>query len=178
MRLTFAVVLTVFTASYGLGGCKPKPGGSCKESGHAQCTGAAAALVCEDGTWHELQCRGKAGCAELSHQVKCDQDQAHVGDICLDEESSTCSADKKQTLKCKNKKFVLDENCLGPKGCTSTSVLVECDNSLAQVGDPCSHGSACSIDGKSLLKCLPDKWVVDHACKNGCTVSGNTLNCN
>lgn len=172
--LAWAVALV---AVVGLGGCKPKPGAACKGSGHAQCNGKQTALVCDDGTWHELACRGPAGCAELSSRVTCDQDEAHVDDLCLDEGSPACSADRKQVLQCKGKRFVFDVNCLGPKGCSASGSTVECDTSLAQIGDPCGEGSACALDGKSLLRCQGGKWAVEKACKQGCTVAGNTIEC-
>ena len=48
-----------------LGGCKPKAGAGCKIEMKEVCVDAKAALVCHDGKWEDMTCRGAAGCSKV-----------------------------------------------------------------------------------------------------------------
>lgn len=115
------------------------------------------ALVCREGRWLAVPCRGPGGCKESG---RCDQDLAQEGDPCLETSASAsedhaCSTDRKTTLTCREGRFVAGRPCRGPKGCSSATV--KCDQTVAESGDACDKGSAsfgaCSVDGRSLLKC-------------------------
>jgi len=71
--------------------------------------------------------------------------------------------------------------CRGPKACTSTSTQVDCDNSLANLGDSCDQADdvACAVDKKSALTCQNGKFALAEPCKGarGCTVDGNEISC-
>ena len=74
------------------------------------------------------------------------------GDDCT-ETPGSC-VDKASHLVCLNKKYIL-ETCKGQGACNDDGKQLLCDNTKADVGDPCGHdGSrACSVDGKSELRC-------------------------
>lgn len=71
--------------------------------------------------------------------------------------------------------------CRGPKACAATRAQVECDNSLANVGDNCDQlgDVACAVDKKSALECQNGKFVLAEPCKGarGCIVEGNEISC-
>ncbi len=112
----------------------------------------------------------------VNYAVTCDFSGNAPGDACTDADSYLCSADKTSMLRCKDKKIVATA-CRGPKKCTETPTQVDCDTSIAQIGESCVDGFACSTDAKATLKCASGKWAVDEKCKKSCTVSGNGVGC-
>ena len=94
------------------------------------------------------------------------------GADCTDTEGSCLS--KSSHLVCMNKKFIL-ETCKGQLGCNDDGKTLLCDNTKADVGDGCEHeGSrACSVDGKSELRCRDSKFAVEWSCRGGCTLDAN-----
>jgi hypothetical protein len=76
---------------------------------------------------------------------------------------------------CMTGKYVL-ESCKGPDGCKETPKGVTCDASRGDVGDPCASANqyACSVDGKSRLRCDEGKLAFVARCsKDGCSVDDN-----
>jgi hypothetical protein len=71
--------------------------------------------------------------------------------------------------------------CHGAKACTSSGSTLECDNSLATVGDVCDepNDAACALDHKSMLECQTGKFVLVETCKGarGCVVDGDKISC-
>ena len=83
-----------------LGGCKPKAGASCKIETKEVCVDAKQALVCHDGKWEEMTCRGPSGCAKTGSESSCDQTVAEDKDVCNLVNDFVCSGDKKGMLEC------------------------------------------------------------------------------
>ncbi len=102
-----------------------------------------------------------------------------AGGSCSTEAEAACDG-KTAALTCTGGKWEKTE-CRGPKGCSVTGALVDCDHSLAQLDDLCDHEGnyACSVDGKSLLQCKSKKFVLDEACKGNakCKVTGSQAGC-
>ena len=179
-RKKLAAVLAVLAVA-ALAGCKPKVGAKCKTDGKEICNDKATALVCHDGAWTEMACRGSKGCSAAGGDVDCDQSVASPGDLCLDDGKAVCTPDGKSALECKASKWTLNDKCLGPKGCTTDAQFVHCDNSLANIGDPCGQPDdhACALDNKSMLACKNEKWELQSHCRGqkACRVDGDDVSC-
>jgi hypothetical protein len=124
-------------------------------------------------------CKGPNACraAINGKSITCDVTLADRGDPC-DVTDDACSTDHKAELRCQAGHFATIATCKGPDGCTLTPAkkgegyTLSCDDHVADVGDPCfdSERTACSSDKKALLTCTAQRFVVDKACKKGCTV--------
>jgi hypothetical protein len=102
-----------------------------------------------------------------------------AGKSCGTEGEAACDGNT-SALSCSSGKWTKLE-CRGPKGCSVSGNLVDCDHSLALTNDACDHEGnfACSVDAKTLLRCASGKFVVDDTCQGGetCKVSANTAGC-
>ncbi len=159
----------------------PEVGTACENDGEASCRDGQTMISCEEGKWHEVTCKGPKGCEETETLANCDMSLGVDGEPCGTEESYACSTDGKSLLKCADTKWTLQSLCKGPKACDASGPTVDCDTTLAELGDVCSDEGdlACAKDGKALLKCQGKKMVKDESCENGtsCKVDGNTLGC-
>jgi hypothetical protein len=108
-------------------------------------------------------CRGPKGCAFEGNTLHCDTDVAEANDVCEDEDDAACSVDKKSLLTCKTGKYIVENTCKGPKGCSVTGTEVHCDDDLADLNDICvKEGDyACSLDKKALLVCKSNKFAFE-----------------
>lgn len=144
-------------------------------------------LECARNRWSFVQsCLGDRGCTMESKKVTCDNSIANAGDACREEEDYACSPDKKNALVCRGGKFGVASNCKGKNGCRVTGdknagFKVECDDSIANLGDPCDKDGhfACSPDEKQIVKCTGKKFVADDKCKKQekCAVKGELVGC-
>jgi hypothetical protein len=105
--------------------------------------------------------------------------KAKPGDKC--QGSTGKCADGTSALVCVND-VLTAVPCHGTKGCMSTSTTIECDNSLATVGDIClTQGDiSCAADHKAALECDNGKFKVAGTCKgaDGCQLKpGNRIAC-
>lgn len=101
-----------------------------------------------------------------------------VGGNCSQEKEAECRGGS-QALLCYKGKW-MEVQCRGPKGCSEKGGVIECDESLAQVGDGChDEGNlACSSDKKAIVSCSQGKWTQKDACgSKNCVVTGNTVGC-
>lgn len=175
--MRFAVLLLSIAALFC--GCKAKVGATCKVDKQEVCVDKSA-LVCHSGTWQEMACRGPKGCMP-GEQATCDQSSARAGDVCNIENNVTCSEDKKASLTCKDKKWVLETVCGGPLGCSvGTDKTLECDASVAKESDKCVEKAvACSSDKKSRLVCVGGKYTLASQCRGdlGCRLMGGKVDC-
>lgn len=161
-------------------GCKPAPGGKC-DRGEARCLDASTQLVCDNGVFVDVPCRGKGGCVTVQEATTCDISRNQAGDRCgrTDEGAAVCAGDKAM-LACHAGKF---ENvaCLGPRGCELSSGKANCDQSVANAGDPCSQdkAKACSADGSRVLACTLGRMSELYECRgeNKCKSEGGKLTC-
>ena len=87
---------------------------------------------------------------------------------------------------CRSGKFTVASNCKGKNACRvtgdkSAGFKVECDDSIANIGDPCDKEShfACAPDEKQIVKCVGKKFVADDKCKSNekCAVKGELVGC-
>jgi len=170
-RLALLAVACLALSSFG---CKPKAGASCKSEAKEVCVGDRLALVCHDGKWDEMACRGPGGCAKNGEI--CDQTVAEEKDVCNLAGDYVCSADGKTMLECQKNKWTLYQSCFGERACTMEQKKVRCDNSLANLNEVCREEDdyACSIDRKTALVCRQGKFTLAGVCrtKNGCRVVG------
>lgn len=139
-------------------------------------------LVCRSHTWEAVSCAGPKGCVVSGRFVDCDETVATVGSPCSNDSPdgySGCSTDHKTRLKCDKGVWREDVPCRGPKGCVVSSRFVDCDDSLALVGDACEADSyACSVDNKSMLFCGSGKYAVREVCSPGvCKIDGTSIGC-
>ena len=139
-------------------------------------------LHCKNDKWElDEPCGGPKGCTQSSHTVDCDTTFSKEGDKCTREDNHACTPDKKGHVVCHGGKFVLTEYCRGQNSCRVVGDKINCDDSLASVGDPCDteDNYACSVDAKTILKCRSKKFILDETCRKGlsCKVSASTVGC-
>lgn len=163
----------------GVAGCKPKAGDSC-EQGKRLCQDPKTEMWCQDGKLATGPCKGPKGCTTEGTTMRCDISANAVGEPCSpdDQDAAACTADGKSMVVCEKGKYAI-RPCRGPKACKELG-KVDCDESMAQLGDACSGaGYKCSVDGKSLLQCKDGKAALDEKCPEGesCKVAGNEVGC-
>jgi hypothetical protein len=154
--------------------CVPGTGG---------CAGPNAAFVCVDGKLVRRACTGPAGCVEErageAVEVVCAWE---AGARCgvSEEGKGSCSPDGKVLLECRGGE-VRPKPCRGADGCKAAAGMVQCDGSIAQIGDPCDPklGAACSSDGLALLECKEGKLVQTLKCggPTKCAVTAGAVHC-
>jgi hypothetical protein len=161
---------------------KPAAGGTCSKDGRQVCADERDSLVCVDGKWETLTCRGAGGCKSAGNDVACDNDAFSPGEPCdVSQSDYECGTDKVSVVRCTGKHWKLVGKCPGPKGCTSLKQKVSCDDSVADIGMPCAtEGSAaCSGDKHSLLKCKGGLMMEAAKCRgtDGCTLVSGVPKC-
>ncbi len=161
---------------------KPAANEACKKEGQQVCADDRESLVCVDGKWEKLVCRGSGGCKSAGGDVACDNDTFAVGEPCdLSQNDYECGPDKVSVVQCKSKHWKLAGKCPGPKGCTSLKQKVSCDDSIADVGMQCATegSSACSGDKQVLLKCKNGAMAEDAKCRGakGCDATTGLPKC-
>jgi hypothetical protein len=131
-------------------------------------------------------CLGERNCVMEQKKVTCDNSIANTGDACREEDDYACSPDKKVAVVCRSGKFTVASNCKGKNGCRvtgdkNTGFKVECDDSIANIGDPCDKEGhfACAPDEKQIVKCVGKKFAADDKCKKQekCAVKGELVGC-
>lgn len=160
----------------------------CNLAGDFVCQGDKKSMLeCQKNRWVVAQsCLGERGCVTDAKKVVCDNSIANLGDACREEDDYACAPDKASALVCRQGKFVVATNCKGKKGCRvsgdkGTGFRVECDDSIAAIGDPCDKEGhfTCAPDEKQILKCVNKKFVGDDKCKprEKCQVKGELVGC-
>jgi hypothetical protein len=132
-------------------------------------------------------CLGERGCSLDQKKVFCDDSLANAGDPCRENKEHACSVDKSSALMCNGKTYGVSSQCRGKNGCRlagdrQTGLKVDCDNSLAVVGDPCAKENyyACAPDEKTILKCVGGKFATEDKCSKArekCAVRGEMVGC-
>jgi len=158
----------VAAAAVVLSACgKPALGGKCTAP-KSSCVDAKSGLFCgADGTYQSMTCGGDKGCTGEGDGVVCDNDTAGAGDGCNSPGDGACTSDKKGLLQCQSEKFVLIDTCKGPGSCKVSGDKVDCDNDIAEVGDPCSNKGnfACTTDKATALRCDDGKYGIVQTCR-------------
>ena len=128
-----------------------------------------ARLRCDHGRFAvEDLCHGPKGCNITDTGVRCDNTNSEIGELCSG--GIACTGDHATLLKCDAGKMVETRVCRGKAGCAIVDGAIRCDQSVAQVGDACEEGAACSVDMKSMLGCRDGKRVVEHVCPKACEI--------
>lgn len=158
-----------------LGCSKKQPDQACT-AGEVFCFDERTGLFCRDGKLATMTCRGPAGCQKVGKgEVACDNPVAQVGDGCNQTDDMACTEDRKSAVSCRAYKFVVSQACKGPRGCIVKGDRTECDDSLADPGDPCmtEGDTACQTDRAALLKCAKGTFRVSNGCRGAkrCTVT-------
>lgn len=166
-------------------GCDSKPadGKSCdSDKDSVLCLDPQTRIACEGGKWHAETCLGPSGCAVSGSFVKCDSSLSNEGTACDQDGNLSCTLDKKTMLKCQAGKWAPYRRCLGQSGCNASGFLALCDTSNSQEGDLCAVSDkekdkasyACSLDKKSMLACVDNKWKKTESCigPEGCHGTG------
>jgi hypothetical protein len=157
---------------------------SADDEGAARCSSKDGMLACHGGRFALVPCRGSRGCVNADGRALCDTSIAEPGDRCQSENLKACSGDGSQVLICKQNAMQRFYQCRGESGCTSTSGKLNCDTSVAKLGDACDKkleglAFSCSLDQRSILVCKGGAFVLDETCKAGqkCRVIGTSTKC-
>ena len=156
---------------------------SSADEGAASCVGPQRMVVCRDGKYRFVDCRGAQGCANEAGRALCDTSVAEDGDQCSKEASKACSKDGTRVLSCQAGAMRRLYFCRGEEGCAASAGKVNCDMSVAAKDDDCDakmqDKNACSADGKSILVCKQGRFVIDEPCKagTGCSTEGGGISC-
>lgn len=144
---------------------------STEEEGVGVCSDPNTLLSCRNGSYVATPCRGKRGCTEEAGRSLCDATVAEGGEPCATDSKKACSTDGKRVLACNAGKMEARYECRGARGCSVVTGKIDCDLSVAKVGDACdstSEGSyACTEDMKSITRCAGGRFVADDTCKKG-----------
>lgn len=156
------------------------------DEGHAACApDGTHALRCHEGRLVKEPCHGPKGCEQSASGPACDHSVAEENQPCgpAARNRSACSLDNTHALICKEGKFVAEYPCRGPKGCRLTDGRPTCDRSVAAEGESCGrlpkNSKSCSADGKAVLVCQVDQFVMFRPCPGpkGCQVTDKGLTC-
>jgi hypothetical protein len=159
-------------------------GEACLKDGEPACTGDHKAMIkCEASHWKLIdKCNGTLGCVSSAQGTKCDLGASTEGSPCTKENegNASCTPDAKGLLLCKGGKMTLAAKCKGMHGCRQKGTELECDETMADLGDVCDSSEyegkfACTTDKKMRLVCKSNKMVKDRACR--CSVMIDKVNC-
>ena len=169
---------------------KPTPGAPCTIGNNRfLCSDPSTAMLCRNGTWVDVPCRGPQGCSGMDTSPSCDDDLARAGEACLMPPSGdnlACSTDKLDELTCVAGHWGLTRTCKGPKKCAITGNVISCDDSLGDVGDPCvvesvADNYGCSTDKKIEVVCdtATNKFQPSNTCRGakGCWIEDSKVYC-
>jgi hypothetical protein len=167
-RLLLVVILVL--------GCKPRAGSSC-EGDQQTCLDKTTRLVCVNGQYAAMPCKGERGCWKGPQKTNCDITGNSDGDACSPSERGlvACHGFKEQ-LVCLDGKFTAFK-CLGKAGCQAST---KCDDSIAELGSKCNSFSyACTPDSKQRLKCIDGVFLKTHDCRgpDKCEAFPPTIHC-
>ncbi|MFO0594668.1 MAG: hypothetical protein U0228_05175 [Myxococcaceae bacterium] len=148
-------------------------GGDCSSDGKKM-------LACEGGKWaFKMNCSKL--CVSNVNGVRCENASGAAGDPCTKEQfdQAVCSEDKKTLLVCDGEKFNAASSCKGQNHCRAVNKNIECDTTIADVGDPCEEDGTLSCDPakKELLKCSGKKFALEKKCPKRCMNAFNDIKC-
>jgi hypothetical protein len=185
----FARAAYVVAAIAAVASCRRlAPGSACTTNGAIHCTDAVSGLLCQGGALVALPCRGPRGCQGRGAAATCDDDLALEADVCQEtrNENYSCSLDHTRELVCKDGKFQGASTCRGPNKCAITGTTIACDDSMAELGDPClveagDRNFGCSMDKKIEVQCdaATNRFVAYNGCRGpaGCWIGADFVHC-
>jgi hypothetical protein len=171
------------TPCLGKNGCRTEPAGvSCDVSGNRAgdvcstdeegvgvCADAKTLVACRGGRYARVPCRGPGGCAQEGNRTSCDATIAEVGEPCVEEDKKACATDGRHVLACEKGLMGKKYECRGEHGCRVKERKVDCDLSIARLGDACDKlvegHFACAEDARAIVRCEAGKFVADEKCK-------------
>lgn len=179
MQHSARLVLAAALLALHVAACEAREGSSCRREGAGRCTDSTRALICRNGSWQGLACRGATGCVATQDALACDQRAAREGEGCLQIGQRACRVEQSPAvLICPDatKVWTREAVCLGPAGCHVDGGSVGCDDSLGAVGELCVREGqlACSVDHRTLLRCESGRFSLDRACVCGIGDAGVT----
>jgi hypothetical protein len=136
-------------------------------------------LSCRNGRFVKSgDCRGPLGCGHVGRDVACDATLGEPGDAC-DGPEGACAVDGTKKLVCKGGRLALAATCEGDERCKAKDHAIHCDERRGTPGAACTASAACTADGRTLLECRDDVWVVLAPCRgpDGCTIEGQNIGC-
>jgi len=162
-----------------------KDGDACSkdEEGAAVCSDPTTLVSCRAGAIVRSPCRGKGGCTEEAGRAQCDASIAEAGEVCAAGAKNACAVNGKEVLACAEGAMKKAYDCRGERGCSVVSGKIDCDTSVARLGDDCDkrlEGSfACTEDGGSIVKCTAGRFAKDETCKapNRCLAEPGSTRC-
>lgn len=108
-------------------------GEPCREDDDYACSlDKKAALACKKGQFAQTNlCKGPRGCRvtgtkDQGFKVECDDSVASAGDACEREDHFSCAADERAILKCRSKRFDVEEKCRAKEKCQIRGGQVGC----------------------------------------------------
>ncbi|HET7545843.1 MAG TPA: hypothetical protein VFK05_38510 [Polyangiaceae bacterium] len=165
-------------------GNKPDDPCSADDEGAASCSGKDGMLACHGGVYVFVPCRGTRGCVTAEARALCDTSVGEPDDACAEENSKACAGDGSQVLICKQHRMQRFYLCRGANGCAAAPGKLNCDTSVAKLGDACDkklEGQAfsCTPDETQILVCKGGAFVLDQTCKSGqkCGVVAGSTKC-
>jgi hypothetical protein len=161
------------------------PGAPCgsDDEGAAACVEEHKMIACRGRQYRAVPCRGPKGCESSGDHALCDTSIAESADPCKDENSKSCSSNGKDALVCTLGEMRFVYHCRGPEGCASKEGQLQCDMSIANLGDPCDKKMegqiACNADGSGTVVCKTQKFLLDEKCKAGtrCSSKAGSIEC-
>ncbi len=73
--------------------------------------------------------------------------------------------------------MVVHDLCRGAHHCEADERGARCDRSIADIGDACEGGAACSLDGLNMLVCHDGHLTLKSACTAGCEIHRKRVEC-
>jgi hypothetical protein len=185
------------TPCLGKHGCRVEPAGvscdpsanrsgdpcSTDEEGAAVCGDPTTLVACRRGKYSRVPCRGPGGCSQEGRNTLCDATVAAVGEPCAEEDKKACATDARHVLACREGRMTPLYECRGKNGCRVVEKKIDCDLSIARLGDPCDKlvegHFACTEDAKAIVRCEAGKFVADEKCKGAtrCLATPGSTSC-
>lgn len=182
MRSLLAVLLLVVPLACTSSRSAPAPMRECADGPPVCAMNGSSVGQCQNGRWVTLQgCT--AGCTlGPGGFAQCGAAPAPVaaggaGAPCAAEGGYGCTPDRKALTVCRGGRTAIASTCRGKGGCIDGNA-VDCDHSVAMVGDPCESPKeiACSTDSRALLRCTGGVYRESEPCRNAClSTSGRAL---
>ena len=137
-------------------------------------------LECTGGAW-KLRMPCSKLCVSNVNGVRCENAEGKAGDPCTPEQKDqgVCSGDKLQLLVCDGEKMVPASSCRGQNHCRAVGKQLDCDVSMAELGDPCEEKDhlSCDTKKKTMLKCDGTHFVKEQDCKQRCNNAFDKYSC-
>jgi hypothetical protein len=160
-------------------------GDPCSRDGHgsAACADPKQLVTCRNGRFERVRCGGPRGCSVEGGRALCDTSIATADEPCDTDGKKACASDGQTVLACQAGRFSPLYACRGARGCTATSGRLDCDMTLAILGEACDPRMtghvACAADRTGTLVCREGRFFADAPCKSGtlCRIDGTSTRC-